>query len=301
MKNKVKNEDLDVIADFIRNNIFFPQYEKKNTIFLCGADINDSSKFRAKLAASLTKKTKYELLFPEDIFDDLLAENGKYSLLELENILAKNVDAIIIIPESPGSLAELGAFSNNKELAKKTIVISNKKYEKKKSFINYGPYRLIRKSGSGKVIHVNYDDFHDVNESEKIIRNISGHVRDIKSKNPIDRGAANILEAERFILPCIYLLDYVDFSMLLHLLMFATKESKELCEIAIKSALGRLTKSSRISKLGTDYKVTNAGVKFVMDKFPLQLLDNARIEIINVENRRHASLRYGMLRSSARP
>ena len=82
--------------------------------------------------------------------------------LELENILADSVDCIVIFPESPGSFAEIGAFSNNEKLAKKMIVLSNKKYKYDKSFINYGPYRLIKRSKSGKVIN------NKINSNEKI-------------------------------------------------------------------------------------------------------------------------------------
>lgn len=48
------------------------------------------------------------------------------SLLSLEQQLAEAVDLIILIPESPGSFAELGAFSTRKELAEKMLVLRQK-------------------------------------------------------------------------------------------------------------------------------------------------------------------------------
>ncbi|XTZ61642.1 retron St85 family effector protein [Aeromonas salmonicida subsp. pectinolytica] len=118
--------ELRIISEVIKKHIFVPVNQKKVTVFLCGADIKNKTTARSKMASIFSKYPRYELLYPEDIFDDLLAGQGKFSLLELENILADSVDSIVMFPESPGSFAEIGAFSNNKELANKIIVLSNK-------------------------------------------------------------------------------------------------------------------------------------------------------------------------------
>ena len=130
MKNTISDHELQSIARIVKEKIFVPRGEKKTTIFLCGADIKDSSTIRAKVASIFQEYPRFELLYPEDLFDDLLSGQGQHSLLELENILARSVDSIVIIPESPGSFAELGAFSNNQTLAAKIVCIANKKFKK---------------------------------------------------------------------------------------------------------------------------------------------------------------------------
>ncbi|ODN41597.1 retron St85 family effector protein [Piscirickettsia litoralis] len=65
--------------------------------------------------------------------------------LEFENELADLSDCIIIIVESAGSIAELGAFSNSDSLRKKLLPILDKQYEKDISFVNTGPVKWVNK------------------------------------------------------------------------------------------------------------------------------------------------------------
>lgn len=240
------------------------------------------------MADILNTNPRFHLLYPEDIFDDLLAGQGQYSLLELENILADSVDCIVIFPESPGSFAEIGAFSNNEKLAKKMIVLSNKKYKNDKSFINYGPYRLIKKSKSGKVININYDDLSNQLNKMNIYRNVNSHVNQIKKNNPVEKNIANLLEAENFILPCVYLFEYIDILILNKLMRFATNQADSLCEIATKSTVGTLTQKHYISRTNKGFVLTKQGIEYVRKNFDSNSLDAIRIEILNTENRRNS-------------
>lgn len=290
MRKNLSENELDILSKFISKRLFAPRSQKKNTVFLCGADVNDPNTTRAKMAALFEKYPKYELLYPEDLFDDLLSGQGQHSLLSLENILAESVDAIILVPESPGSFAELGAFSNNEMLAKKMLVIANRKYKKQKSFINYGPFRLIRDSKTGKVMNINYSDLTNSNEMHKIYRNINTHVLNIKRSHPVVRTVANILETENFILPSIYLMDETSNTSLYKLVKTATGLSKNLCEIATKSAIGRLISKRFITRNADGYLVTPSGVRHVKENYNTNHLDEARFEILNAQNRRNARL-----------
>ena len=174
---------LSDIANIIKDQIYVPVFEKKRTIFLCGADIKDKTQGRYKMASLLKvnqTKIDYELLYPESLFDDLLAGQGQHSLLALENILASSVDAIVLLPESPGSFAELGAFSSNPNLVNKLICIANQRYKNKRSFLNYGPNRLIKASNTGKVINVDYEKLSCPKEGANLFRIISSAVTKIK-------------------------------------------------------------------------------------------------------------------------
>lgn len=301
MNKSLSDKDLKHIADVVKDIIFVPRNRKKVSIFLCGADIKNHETARSKMAAILSHYPRYELLYPEDLFDDLLAGQGQHSLLKLESILADNVDAIVLFPESPGSFAEIGAFSNNEKLAQKMIVLSNKKYKSNKSFINYGPYRLIKSSKTGKVVHINYEHLTDPIESERIYKNINNYIAKIRREYPVEKNVANILEAENFILPCIYLLDKIDNTMLSKLIGYATKQDKVLSDIATKSSLGRLALKKYISRTVSGYQVTSLGADYVKNTFNNKNLDKVRIEILNAENRRNASIRYDRIVNGIHP
>jgi hypothetical protein len=292
MEKELRDKDLKQIAKIVKERIFVPRSDKKVTIFLCGGEISNLNNGRAKMAAILSKYPRYELLYPEDLFDDLLAGQGQHSLLKLENILADSVDAIVLFPESPGSFAELGAFSNNEELAKKMVVVANKKFKSDKSFINYGPNRLIKSSKTGKITNISYEHLSDENEQHRIYRRVNDYVAIIRKKYPVAKDVANILEAEHFILPCIYLLDQVSNVRLYKLMGFATSQDDSLCEIASRSALGRLAQKRFITKVSLGYQVTDLGSEYVRNTFQSVYLDKARIELLNAENRSNSMVCY---------
>lgn len=283
------------IAKVITERIYVPVYHKKRTIFLCGADIKDKSKGRSKMATLLTEnqsRIQYELLYPETLFDDLLAGQGQQSLLALENILANSVDAIVLLPESPGSFAELGAFSNNKNLVNKLICITDLRYKNKRSFLNYGPNRLIKASNSGKVSYLDYDKFNCPEQGPKIFRMISNAVTKIQNQYPVAKNVTNILEAENFILPCIYLIEDIDFNSLKTLLQLATNQDSTLSDIATRSALTKLQTTRMIMKNTDGYSMTKRGEAHVLSIFKLHRLDLVRLEILNFKNRRRSSINY---------
>lgn len=292
MKKLINDKDLEEIAKIIEKKIFVPKYEKKVTVFLCGGDISNDENARYKMSEVFKEYPRYEILYPEELFDDLLVGQGKHSLLTLENILAESVDAIVLFPESPGSFAELGAFSNNEALARKMIVVSDSKFKNEKSFINYGPNRLVKSSGTGKVIYIKYNDLTDLYAKNRIYRNINDHISKIKKKNPIFKNVANILEAEHFILPCVYLISDVEINDLVKLMHNATSQEKKLCEIATRSTLGKLVKKKLITRDSSSYQVTELGVEYVQSTFKVQHLDSARVELLNAENRRNSSVSY---------
>ena len=98
--------------------------------------------------------SNYDLIYPEDIFDELLYSSNSTDLLSLENLLADSVDAVVVIPESAGSFAELGAFANNEKLRSKMICVVDIKYKRDKSFINQGPIKLVRSVNKDAIVYI---------------------------------------------------------------------------------------------------------------------------------------------------
>ena len=94
---------------------------------------------------------RINVFFPEWLFSNLLEQTDE-DLISLENVLANDVDKIILPLEGFGAICELGAFSIRKEIRDKLIVLNDKKHAVDKSFINLGPIKLIRKKSKGTVI-----------------------------------------------------------------------------------------------------------------------------------------------------
>lgn len=126
-------------------------------IFLCGgASGRTNISKRDQLREQLEKNKKISIFYPEDMFMEFL-NRKKYDLLTLESFLADNSDLILIVCESPGSFAELGAFVNNESTLNKVVVLIQKKYKKAKSFIRQGPVQHVELHNKENVIYFNDD------------------------------------------------------------------------------------------------------------------------------------------------
>lgn len=291
MKRTLSESQRIEFAHLVKNNLF---REKSSTIkvFLCGGDVTDEKFGRYKLAQALNKKKRFEIFYPEDLFDDLLAGQGQHSLLSLENILADSVDVIIIIPESPGSYSELGAFSNNAKLSQKMICVQDNKYRFKKSFLNYGPIRLLKSINSKSVLRCDFNILDDLRENSDFYHKLEKSINSIMKRVRVKQSISNILYADKFVLPCIYLMDGINNVLLYDLLNKATGQDKILSEIIVKSALSRLLKRRVIMRTSQGYHITDPGMEYVASKFNRQSLDRLRLEMMNFQNRSKASLNY---------
>lgn len=139
----------------------FSNIKKGNIdVFLCGAaSTKDKKSVRDSLRQILTKTKRLSILYPEDLFMELL-NRKKYDLLTLEKFLATNSDFIVVVCESPGSFTELGAFVNNNDTVDKVIVLLQTKYKNAKSFIRQGPVEFVASKNKNHIIYYNsnYDE-----------------------------------------------------------------------------------------------------------------------------------------------
>lgn len=298
--------DCKLIADKIKKDIFEPAFTFKKTIFLCGKDINDKSSIRYKIAQALTKSfwysDSYDLIYPEDIFDELLYSSTSTDLLSLENLLADSVDAVVVIPESAGSFAELGAFANNEKLREKMICVIDIKYKRDKSFINQGPVKLVKSVNKDAVIYIeeskigtalsskidSFSVFSRDSEVDKLVAAIR-KMKKIGIKNKI-----TLLQLDRFLLPAIFLLEPVDKTVLIKIVGFAIENEKNSYN-STSTALTMLTKKRYIQASAVGYTLTKLGINefFSFRKKNSRhkqqdktiAIDDLRIEILNLRYR----------------
>ncbi|EBP3237696.1 UDP-3-O-(3-hydroxymyristoyl)glucosamine N-acyltransferase, partial [Salmonella enterica] len=257
------HQTIDDIRDLLINGFD----DSQKTIFLCGKDKSDKKSLRHKFSTFLSQEKGITLTYPEDLFEDLLEGQGKNSLLSLETQLANSVDLIVLIPESPGSFAELGAFSMDKALAKKMLVIRMGEYKSGKSFINHGPIRLVRAYG-GEIFDIpkNFDE-KNPNHVRAVLDKIKDTLPNGRKKKELD----NILLYSKHILLLTYLFD--DLSLrsvykIMELIMGRKFENRD--NIACKAATHSLIRAGLINQHEGSFTITKIGYTSISNSFHLK-------------------------------
>lgn len=133
----------------IYEDVFCNTFSKSCYVFLCGGA--GKTHMRNKIRP-LLEAEQFQILYPEDLFIEMLNKDKRSDLLEYENLLADNSDIICIICESIGSAVELGAFIQNENIKKKMVVAINQKYSRDKSFVMMGPVKHLKKTNEHSVV-----------------------------------------------------------------------------------------------------------------------------------------------------
>lgn len=126
-------------------------------VFLCGGDEKYHGN-REQIEKYFIKFLPRHLTFRAEKAWEVIHKSLKSAnALELEEWLADFSDVVIILVESFGTVAELGAFSMSDSLRKKLLPILDEKYEKDLSFINTGPVKWTNKDSKyAPVIYTNF-------------------------------------------------------------------------------------------------------------------------------------------------
>jgi hypothetical protein len=122
----------------------------KRVAFLCGGQ---ESARRTRLSEYIARRRPDFLVFyAEDVWP-ILTDQDDANALEMEAQLAQLADIVIVIVESEGTFAELGAFSLSQELRSKLLPILPIEHRTAQSFIAKGPVKWIdRESAFGPSI-----------------------------------------------------------------------------------------------------------------------------------------------------
>ena len=287
----ITTADYKKLSDKIRDDFFIPINKYETTVFLCGAHFSQKKKIRFKLDTVFNDSLlsfQYRIIYPEDIFNELLYSSNSKDLLSLENILADSVDVLLIIPERPGSYTELGAFANDAKLRKKIICVIDEEYKKSKSFINQGPVKLIKNVNNKNVIYI------DPNKIEMYFSKIVSAINNIKERTTKKASQINILQLDNFLLPAIYLLGQIYRSTIISLVKAVINDHSNAFDVTIIS-LAKLTKKKYIELIDKKYKLTNYGYEKIQkqrtpsSRVKMQnttvALDELRLEFLNLKLR----------------
>lgn len=125
-------------------------------VFLCGGRLDDPAhslraqfyELKVKPDPLLTQKVK----LAEVAAGWYRADKQFDDLLELEEYLAGLSACVLLFLESPGAIAELGAFTQMPALRAKLLVVIEQSHSRGPSFIVNGPIDQMTRSGFGKVL-----------------------------------------------------------------------------------------------------------------------------------------------------
>lgn len=173
-------------------------------IFLCGGKMGpeegDSLSARDFFYRQIKEKHSdiFDRIFlAEDInnwFFDMLREEYTPDLLSFEKTLSGLASAICLIVESPGSIAELGAFSALEEISDRLMVVVRGEHNSNDSFIALGPITYLKrlKPERDRVfvypwgLTEDKNPIPDKNHLSKICKDFINDLRRFETENPKD-------------------------------------------------------------------------------------------------------------------
>lgn len=139
----------DPLADHATGNQYFPS-------------------FRSYISRSLT--ANYSSLRYQNAEDvkDWNSYSAYEDLIEFEKDIAHICKAIVLFVESPGSLAELGAFAIIPEITEKLIVFVHSDFSESMSFVSLGPLKRISDTVPDRVHYVTWSEQKVIINSEAV-------------------------------------------------------------------------------------------------------------------------------------
>ena len=224
---------------------------------------------------------RYSSHYPEELFSNFIYGHSQQNLLELENWLAKSVDSIVIPLDSPGTFAELGAFSNHDRLKNKLIVIVDPKYSRDSSFINLGTLHYLKKETESKVLW--YQMLSGSEETKKTCKEIIDTSKRMFNSNPSKFDLSNIVTCYEFYLALVFVFDPIPKQIIIEILPHLVNHSNnssnldEVNQVA-EIILDRLILESRIVSNKNILSATNTAKEALLKMYTTQI---AREEMLD--------------------
>lgn len=132
------------------SRIQYPQ----DTIFFCGGKISADGVFRSLRHFLYSRQEQffptYSVVLAEkaaELFDARVYDD----LMDFERHIASISRIVLLVSESPGSIAELGAFSQIAEISEKLLVFLHSDYYAESSFVKDGPIRYLERKNEQSV------------------------------------------------------------------------------------------------------------------------------------------------------
>ncbi len=267
-------------------------------VFLVGAGRSAPSTLRDQIRDELVGRKwvrGFDVYYPEELFEELLWEGERHAgLLELENKLAENVHAVVIVLESEGPIAELGAFANHEKLRDRLVVIVNRRHRKSRSFIMLGPVAYLKQETRSEII------YHEPKnpDMQKLGEQIRSAVRKISKEAVVDTTVQNSIAAQHYLRAAIHVLHPVSEDVLISLVQHVGPSEHAEANRIVSTALSILRSETEVT-LGNDgYELTQPGkdrLRKMLEREKYgrnisEALDKARIDILTWTIRKRQKL-----------
>lgn len=133
-------------ADLLKRNYDLVRHD--NIVFVCGG--NEAHHARTRFLAIAPELLKeYDLFTPEIALANAWRDgDGPFELTNFESLIAEVSAAVVVFPESAGSICETGFFAAKKEILAKTVLAIDRQYQVFESFISTGPLNLINEGSN---------------------------------------------------------------------------------------------------------------------------------------------------------
>jgi hypothetical protein len=162
MSNPFSHPSSDKLLGYIKTQFETNRFIKKkdrHLIFLCGGSVSPYSRSLRKKFIRYSQKSlpKFRFILAETVIKDISEYNAPYflNIADFEMFIANISDCLLIFPESAGSIAEIGFFSNNEKTVKKVLAVTdmNRQHD---SFIYIGPIDKINGKSIFKSVVIDY-------------------------------------------------------------------------------------------------------------------------------------------------
>lgn len=290
------NKHIRDILIKVYTDIFQDINQSQLDVFLCGGASNkEKISDRDNIRKLLYKDKNIRILYPEDLFIEILNRDKESDLLTLEGVLADNCDVICIVCESPGSLVELGAFTNNKKTINKVMAVLDKHRKRDKSFIMQGPVKMLKRNDKNSIVFYSPSD---IDELCKKLENIF-HLKklfNIKHRAP-KRDINSIIGMHYYELLIVYFFNTLEYNRFIKyikfIFLYKQYNVKEFNTI-INPSIKYLYKQKYIQKFSENehnyIKLTFHGYKYISGlinnlaiEYRTKLCDSIRFDIIKEE------------------
>lgn len=143
-------------SEFTAWKLTYLHYSLPKVIFICGGN-EEHCPNRSIIEEYFQKHLPKILTFRAEDAWKIISQDQNVNALSLEEWLADFSDVVVILVESFGTVAELGAFSLSNTLRKKLLPILDTSHSRDDSFINTGPIRWVDKDSKfSPSIHTNF-------------------------------------------------------------------------------------------------------------------------------------------------
>lgn len=162
MPNPFSHPSSDKLLGYIKTQFEtnkFNQKKDRHLIFLCGGSVSPRSRSLRKKFIRYSQKSlpKFRIILAETVVKDITQHSDPdfFNIADFESFIADISDCLLIFPESPGSIAEIGFFSNNEKTVRKILAVTdlNRQHD---SFIYIGPIDKINNKSIFKSVVIDY-------------------------------------------------------------------------------------------------------------------------------------------------